>query len=68
MIDECPACGGVWLDADELDAIRALSESWLSAAGRSLPLGAAENISYEQRLLDRPTARRYRVKATFELP
>ena len=27
MIDECPACGGVWLDADELDAIRALSES-----------------------------------------
>ena len=27
MIDECPACGGVWLDADELSAIRALSES-----------------------------------------
>jgi Zn-finger nucleic acid-binding protein len=27
MIDECPACGGVWLDADELDAIRALSEN-----------------------------------------
>jgi uncharacterized protein len=26
MIDECPACGGVWLDADELSAIRALSE------------------------------------------
>ena len=25
MIDECPACGGVWLDADELSAIRALS-------------------------------------------
>jgi len=24
-IDECPACGGVWLDADELSAIRALS-------------------------------------------
>ena len=27
MIDECPACGGVWLDADELNAIRDLSES-----------------------------------------
>ena len=27
MIDECPACGGVWLDADELNAIRALSRS-----------------------------------------
>ena len=27
MVDECPACGGVWLDADELDAIRALSEN-----------------------------------------
>jgi Zn-finger nucleic acid-binding protein len=27
MIDECPACGGVWLDADELSAIRSLSES-----------------------------------------
>ena len=26
MIDECPACGGIWLDADELSAIRALSE------------------------------------------
>ena len=26
MIDECPACGGVWLDAGELDAIRGLSE------------------------------------------
>jgi Zn-finger nucleic acid-binding protein len=25
MIDECPACGGVWLDADELSAIRASS-------------------------------------------
>lgn len=23
-IDECPACGGVWLDAEELDGIRAL--------------------------------------------
>ena len=27
MIDECPACGGVWLDADELHAIRAVSDS-----------------------------------------
>ena len=27
MIDEYPACGGVWLDADELSAIRATSES-----------------------------------------
>jgi Zn-finger nucleic acid-binding protein len=27
MIDEGPACGVVWLDADELSAIRALSES-----------------------------------------
>ena len=26
MIDECPACGGVWLDADELSAIRGASE------------------------------------------
>lgn len=23
-IDECPACGGIWLDAGELDAIRSL--------------------------------------------
>jgi len=27
MIDECPACGGVWLDADELSEIRGLPES-----------------------------------------
>ena len=27
MIDECPACGGVWLDGDELIAIRALPDS-----------------------------------------
>ena len=27
ILDECPACGGVGLDADELSAIRALSES-----------------------------------------
>ena len=26
MIDECPACGGIWLDADELRSIRALSD------------------------------------------
>ena len=26
MIDECPACGGVWLDGDELRQIRALPE------------------------------------------
>ena len=27
ILDECPACGGVWLDADELKAIRAMSDS-----------------------------------------
>jgi len=27
MVDECPACGGVWLDADELIAIRTVSDS-----------------------------------------
>ena len=37
-IDECPTCGGIWLDAGELAAIRALfaTEEERRAAARTL--------------------------------
>lgn len=28
MVDRCPDCGGLWLDAEELEVIQALLEKW----------------------------------------
>lgn len=28
VLDKCPGCGGIWLDKDELETVRALVDEW----------------------------------------
>jgi len=36
QIDKCDKCGGVWLDADELESLKGKSEGWMSRMWQSL--------------------------------
>ncbi len=44
-IDECPQCGGIWLDAGELERIRA--ELGRAAGGGALSSGELTKLTYQ---------------------
>jgi len=54
MVDECPGCGGVWLDPDELGHIRGLykTEAERDAAGRQFVEQLAQTSGLSQMVAD----------------
>jgi Zn-finger nucleic acid-binding protein len=50
QVDECPNCGGYWLDAGELAAIRAEKASNINAAGSPRPGISSDVIRYLYRM------------------
>lgn len=53
-IDECPACGGVWLDAEELAGLRSLF--------RSVEERQAARESFAREILSSPEAQEHRAE------
>lgn len=42
FVDRCEDCGGIWLDASELEKVQALTERWMDEAPERLRLVAAD--------------------------